>query len=82
MTAKHTEPEYPYSLLTNSGANQFDLDKEDLRIIMMALAGFELTREERDHIRGFYYHIFNELAPGSLRPGALEEACREKPRKG
>jgi hypothetical protein len=68
----------PYTLLTNSGSNSYDLDKEDLRIVMLALAGFDLTREERVHIRGFYFHIFNELSPGTLRPGALEEACRAR----
>lgn len=68
----------PYTLLTNSGMNSFDLDKEDLRIIMLALSGWDLLPAERDHIRGFYYHIFNELSPGTLKPGALEEACRKR----
>lgn len=78
MSEKHTDDRYPYTLLTNSGANSYDLDKEDLRIVMMALAGFELSREERVHIKGLYYHIFNELSPGTLKPGAMEEACRER----
>lgn len=57
----------PYTLLTNSGVNSYDLDKEDLRIIMIALAGFELTQKERAHIREFYIHIFNELSPNMLK---------------
>lgn len=70
MTTESRDP-HPYTLLTNSGANSYDLDREDLRIIMLALAGFELTREERAHIHGFYMHIFNELSPGMLKKRGL-----------
>lgn len=65
MVRSMAEP--PYTLMANSGLSAIDLDREDLRIIMLALAGFELTREERIHIREFYLYIFEELSPGMLR---------------
>lgn len=47
------------------------LTREHVRIILLALAGFELTREERIEIKQEYLEIMEMHSPGSIKPEAL-----------
>lgn len=51
----------PYILMDEAGHWAYHMTREELRIIMIALAGFELLKEERAEIRGFYMTLFEEM---------------------
>lgn len=49
----------PYKLELRTGV-KIGITDEQMRIIQVALAGFELTKEERSEIRSLYMMIFND----------------------
>lgn len=61
------DEKYPFTLMENNGMSSIDLDHEDLRILMLAVAGFDLERDERARVRELYYYMFERLCPGQLK---------------
>ena len=52
--------EQPFTLLSNDGTASCDLDLEDIRILILAISGFQLTSADKDHIEEFFVHLIEE----------------------